>query len=261
MDGEFLFSDTFYLSLIMNSTSFLTWDDTLEIENFTLRWLKDNIGSPDSFTPTCLYTSEYDGAKVSCDTDIDGSPLNIAGWAFKMVVFYAVQEDYTNQTFFFKPNKCGDCDTPAPIINKNQKDKEKDKNPRKEWNKKNSQITHHSRLLYSMGQEGDKEKNLNDTDFRIELAEDSGLDIALVGALPSDEELSSFEIARCGSFYYGSKRTQFNSYWYCSQFAEYSCGVNDFIDYNAWAGEICTDMTWNYTSWDDYWTSGSPSPY
>lgn len=197
---------------------------------------------------------------MSCDTDIDGSPLNIVGWAFKMVIFYAVQEDYTNATHFFKPQKCGVCGKAPAVINKSQKN---DKVPRKDWNvdKKDLHTTHHSRFLHSKGQVGDEKMNLTDTDFRIKLSENSGLDLALIGALPSDQELSSFEIARCGTFYYGSTRTQYNSYWYCSQYAQYNCGVNDFIDYNAWASEICTNITWNYTNWDDYWTWRNPSPY
>ncbi len=168
-----------------------------------------------------------------------------------MVIFYAVRVEHWNETQFFKQKKCGLCGKAPYVINKNQKD---EKVPRKDWNI-------HSRLLYSTDQEGEEEQNLNGTDFRIELADDSGLDLALIGALPSDQELSAFEIARCGTFYYGSTQTQFNSYWYCSQFAQYNCEVNDFIDYNAWASEICTNTTWNYTSWDDYWTWGIPSPY
>lgn len=83
---------------------------------------QDNIGSPDSFTPTCLITSEYEGAKVSCDTKIDGSPLHTSGWAFKMVIFYAVRVEHWNETQFFKQKKCGLCGKAPYVINKNQKD-------------------------------------------------------------------------------------------------------------------------------------------
>ncbi|KAL3799950.1 hypothetical protein HJC23_007423 [Cyclotella cryptica] len=260
MDDEELEQDTFYLSLIVDNATNLT-ANLRQIETFALRWLKDNIGSPDSFTPTCLTTSDYSGVLIY-DTRTNGSPLEIAGLALEMVMSYAVKKDWANQTLNFA-KKCGVCGKAGETITTNQK-KNADV-PMKDWKHdrllasgtEGFKFLRHSRALQSSGQQENEKKNLNSTDFKVKLANYTGLDLVLVGALPGDQGLNPTAIASCGAFYYGSNQTQYSSYWYCSKYQEYECDDNDFIDYSALASEKCTDDNWDDNGWDDYWNWGN----
>lgn len=202
-----------------------------------------------------MFNTDYRGILIY-DTRTDGSPLEITGLALELVISYAVKEDWMNQNLNFA---CGVCQKGSETINGNLK-KNSDV-PRRNWNqgrrrasnKEGLQSMHISSVLQSSGQQGEPNRNLNSTDFRVKLANYTGLDLVLVGALPYNQGLNLTLMGCCGAFYFGTNKTQYSSYWYCSKYKEYKCDVNDFIDYSALSNETCTDENWDDNSWDDYW--------